>query len=387
MTERVPLEETLQQYAAQGEIRRLWTVAGVTIWVFFILWVFGFGSPRTLLSPFRGPLLSLVSIVGLDPPSGGHATLAAFWLLIGVCTGFSLLESALLLVRILSLPLTPLNKVIGWIRGRRPRTMPSADTLLPWSMPARIGLRRSPKRRVRGQSVVFQLAVIWWLLFGDSASPIAFAPALFFGTWLMLVSGIRVFERVTAKVDSSVKLITRLTMFGFVLIQLRLAPHAFDYDDAKFVKTNLEAVQKLSKWSRRRLVWVRLQLDSDRIDRWATFLTLLDATLWFSGLLFGSIMFWAGFLGIVSSGCSGNLTDWIQIAASAFLPAHAPDLPCAVGWRLACAASFWLILSVLVAPAAARMDERRKALHSSLGEVRSTVRMFVKFLLSSDRRN
>jgi hypothetical protein len=96
--------------------------------------------------------------------------------------------------------------------------------------------------------------------------------------------------------------------------------------------------------------------------------------------LFGAIFFWAGFLGIVVEGCSIDLTTWMQTAATAFLPGGVTASPCGSGWRLLCAASFWLILSLLIAPAVGRMGDRQNKLNDTLVELRRPIRLDVRQL-------
>jgi hypothetical protein len=91
---------------------------------------------------------------------------------------------------------------------------------------------------------------------------------------------------------------------------------------------------------------------------------------------------------MVVEGCPPTitLTSWVQVAASAFLPGGVAGTTCGTGWRLVCAASFWLVLSLLIAPAVAKITERQTKLKEKLIELRGPVRLYVAGLRQDVRQ-
>jgi hypothetical protein len=119
----------------------------------------------------------------------------------------------------------------------------------------------------------------------------------------------------------------------------------------------------------------------------AMLVVLANSALLFSGVLLGSVLAWAGLFGVIARDCSEKVTSWIlfQMAATAFLPGDASALPCIGGWRLLCAASFWFVLSMLIAPAAGDMHERQAKLAAALTEKRPLIRRLAIYLRKGER--
>lgn len=386
MSERLPLEGTLRKYAAESRIYKSWNVIAALAWSVLLLVLVGqFSRVLVVLAAALQPATAILAQLGLSFPSHARSALAFAWLMVGLSTQFSVMGYLLLTCWIAIFPF----KVWSDIKQLFNPTQESVESIdLPWkSSPRGLWKKKTSRFFRHGNSEAsLQLTFIFWLLFGESTSLAAFAIATSLGFWLIIVCAFRVFERTTTTLYESMLGAGRLIVYGLALLSIRSHDGAFQSDKREEVLRRLRFAQSFSTWVRRLLVWARVQLDSSHAHRWAALIAIVDAGYWFSGLLFSAVFFWAGWFGIVERGCSASLTTWIQVAASSFLRVETPGFACTTGWRAVCAVSLWLVLALLIAPAASKIGDRQKKLNDILIELRSTLRIFVTSMRTQQRR-
>jgi hypothetical protein len=228
MTDRLPLEGTLLQYAKERTKQRLWTFAALVVWSAVILWLVGHGSfVLSILLTVAQPIRFLLAIVQVEPPSGKNAFIAFWWLLLAICSRFSVLELVFVIYWIVMFPLHLWNRLVRWVKGYVPLQFTTPADLLPLGERHLPGLRPSPKQRRAGTGIALQFCLVWWFVFGESASIAVFFVAAILGIWLMAVCAIRVFERVVVTVERSITVFVQLGMFVLAMTSVRAGDAVF----------------------------------------------------------------------------------------------------------------------------------------------------------------
>lgn len=378
---RLPLRDLLVRYGSERtRIKRPWLWTAVISWLAFLVWLFlGRDLAISLLDFATEPFQALFSAVGLTVRSDSLLALVMAWLWIQVICDFSLTLSLWWAFYTVGLPVFLLGSFIQALKGSRFELEHEAPLFDAWR---RKGLRPAKQRypRIPVAPVVNILAAIL-LLFGDANHPIAHIGAL--------ASGVTLFA---ASVRST---------FGFVLvpttgatkrIMLGIGWATFEFANACFVlaaqarrdggtRNSTLLSRLLVRLAERLLVRQYLVARHSSIEA-ASASLLFQMTVRLSGLLAGASIIWAGIFGVAGA-CDLGPLKLLPIAASAFLPVVDSTACIPTMARLICAASFWILLTGFVSPAAGNFASRRdlvaQAIRESKGHIRLTARAVIRY--------